>query len=340
VAGLTLEDIARQAGVSRSTVSRVVNGDPNVRDLVRQRVQEVVRVSGYHPNVAARTLVSQRSGMIGLVLPRTVSAFFTDPYFPHLTQGIAQGCNQADYTLGLFLVGTEEDEEKTFARVSRRGFLDGILLQSAQTGDRLIERLVPSKIPLLIIGRPFHVDGTCYIDVDNTEGAHGAVSHLFRLGHVRVGIISGPDNSTAGLDRKAGYLKAIAERGHEADAALMAEGDFTESGGYYAMQQLIPAKPDAVFAASDTMALGAMRAARDAGLRIPEDLAIIGFDDLPAASVSQPRLSTVRQPVQQFGIAAVQVLADLIANGSTPPRRIIMTTELIIRESCGATRRP
>jgi len=339
VPGLTLEDIAGQAGVSRSTVSRVVNQDPNVRDEVRKRVLEVVRQAGYHPHVAARTLASQRSRMLGLVLPRSVSSFFTDPYFPHLTQGIAQSCNQSDYTLGLFLIGTEEDEERTFWRVSRRGFLDGILMQSGQVGDDLIERLVAAKVPLLVIGRPFHQVGISFIDVDNTEGAYKATSHLMRLGHQRVATITGPANSTAGIDRKAGYLKAHSERGRELDPSLIVEGDFTEAGGYNAMQRLLPASPDAVFAASDTTAFGAMRAVREAGLRIPENVAIVGFDDLPPAAVSHPRLTTIRQPVQQFGAAAVDLLIDLIENGMKPARRVVMVTELIIRDSCGASRR-
>jgi LacI family transcriptional regulator len=144
VPNLTLEDIARKAGVSRSTVSRVVNDQPNVRDEVRQRVWEVINRTGYHPNAAARTLASHRSWMIGLVLPRSVSSFFTDPYFPHLTKGIAQACNQYDYTLALFLVDSKEDEDKIYPRVSRRDLLDGILVQSGQIGDHLIDRLANS----------------------------------------------------------------------------------------------------------------------------------------------------------------------------------------------------
>ena len=140
MADLTLEDIAKLAGVSRSTVSRVVNNHPNVSEKVRKRVLEVIQSTGYHPNIAARTLASQRSWMIGLVVPRSVSSFFTDPYFPHLTRGIAKGCNQYDYTLGLFLVGTNEDEEKIVPRVSRSGSLDGILVQAGHHGDQVIDR--------------------------------------------------------------------------------------------------------------------------------------------------------------------------------------------------------
>src|SRR5512145_1000558 len=146
---LTLEDIAVQAGVSRSTVSRVINNHPNVSSDVRQRVQDVINKTGYHPNLAARTLASQRSWTIGLVLPLSVSFFFTDPYYPHLTKGVAQACNQYDYTLALFLVGNEEDEKKILPRVSRNSLLDGVLLQSGHHGDPLTDRLLQSRIPLM-----------------------------------------------------------------------------------------------------------------------------------------------------------------------------------------------
>lgn len=334
---LTLEDIAQKAGVSRSTVSRVVNDHPNVRDEVRQRVWEVIRVTGYHPNAAARTLASQRSWMIGLVLPRSVSSFFTDPYFPHLTQGIAQGCNQYDYTLSLFLVGTKEDEEKIFPRVSRRGLLDGIIVQSGQIGDQLIDRLVNSNIPLVIAGRPVQPSEVSYIDVDNVDAAYRATSHLIGLGYQRVGTIAGSTNTTVSIDRREGYVKALQEAGREVDRSLMSEGDFTEAGGYAAMQALLPARPDAVFAASDSMAIGAIRAVREVGLSIPEDIAFVGFDDLPVALHGSPRLTTVRQPVHQFGIKAVETLLDLIENGLHPARHVIMDTELIVRDSCGAS---
>ena len=342
---LTLEDIAKQAGVSRSTVSRVINGQPYVKNEVRERVLRLIQETGFHPNLAARALASQRSWMIGLVLPRSVSSFFTDPYFPRLTQGIAQACNQHNYTLGLFLVGTLEDEEKILPRVSRKGFMDGILVQSGQIGDYLIDRLVNTNIPLVVAGRPFHASDTSYdgiydvsyIDVDNVKAAYQAVSHLIQLGYRRIGTITGIIDSTASLDRKEGYLKALVEHGLGVDKALIAEGDFSEAGGYRGMQQLLPARPEAVFAASDVTALGAMRLAREAGLRIPEDIAFVGFDDLPLATQAEIKLTTVHQPILQFGAKAADTLIDLIENGIRPPRRIIMETELIIRESCGAS---
>lgn len=339
MSNLTLEDIAELAGVSRSTVSRVVNEQPNVRANVRKRVLEVIENTGYRPNVAARTLASQRSWTIGLILPLSVSFFFTDPYYPHLTKGIAQTCNQYDYTLALFLVNSKEDEEKMFPRVSRRGLLDGVIVQSGHHGDQgIIGRLVDVEMPFVVVGRPFRSDNVSYIDIDNVNAAYNAVAHLVRLGYQRIGTITGPGASTVGVDRKEGYQKALIERGREVDESLIVEGDFTEVGGYYAMQRLLTARPNAVFAASDIMAIGAMRAVRDAGLHIPEDIAFVGFDDLPIATLSDTQLTTIRQPVVSFGAKAVDVLIDLIENGIYPPRHIIMDTELVIRHSCGAVR--
>lgn len=335
----TLEDIARQSGVSRSTVSRVVNNHPNVRADVRQRVMTAIKEAGYHPNLAARTLVSRRTGLIGLILPRSVSSFFADPYFPRLTQGIAQACNRNNYTLALFLVSTREDEEMIFPRVSRKGFLDGILVQSGQIGDQLIDSLIATRAPLVVIGRPLQAAPVSYIDVDNVTAAYQAVSHLIRLGYRRVATITGSPNSTVTIDRTQGYLKALADHGRPVEASLMAEGDFTEAGGYYAMRQLLAARPDAVFAASDLMAVGAMRAAREAGFGIPADIAFVGFDDLPIANTADLQLTTIRQPVHPCGFTAVEILIDTIENGVEPPRRVIMDARLVIRESCGAVRR-
>jgi len=336
---LTLEEIARLSGVSKSTVSRVINQQPNVSQDVRQRVQAVIQDTGYQPNLAAQTLVSKRSWMIGLVLPRSVSSFFTDPYFPRLLQGIAQGCNKYDYTLGLFLVGSKEDEVKIFPRVSRRGMLDGVLIQSGQIGDQLIDRLVNLDLPVVVIGSPLHSDQVSFIDVDNISGAYNAVSHLIRQGYQRIGTITGLTGGSATADRLEGYKKALIERGRNPDQSLITEGDYTEAGGYFAMQKLLPAKPDAVFAASDLMAIGAMRAVREAGLIIPQDVAFVGFDDVSVASYANPQLTTIRQPIARFGTSAVEILIDLIENGIKPARRIIMDTELIIRDSCGASRR-
>ena len=340
VSNLTLEDIAEQAGVSRSTVSRVVNDLPNVSEDVRRRVLDVIQQTGYHPNAAARTLASQRSWTLGLVLPQSVSQFFTDPYFPHLTKGIAQACNDHNYTLALFLVSSKEDEKKIFTRITRRGLLDGVLVQSGHHGDQqIIGHLADANMPQVVLGRPQHFDNVTFVDVDNVSGAYNAAAHLIRLGYRRIAAITGPSLSAVGLDRHAGFTKAMNDRGVKLEESLIVEGDFTEAGGYYSMQRLLPARPEAVFVASDLMAIGAVRAVREAGLNVPNDIAFIGFDDVPLAVTNNPPLTTIRQPVIQFGIRAVELLIDLIENGIHPPRHVIMDTQLIIRESCGAIRK-
>jgi LacI family transcriptional regulator len=220
--------------------------------------------------------------------------------------------------------------------VSRRGFLDGLLVQSGDIRDRLIERLQHAGIPFVVAGRPFHTAEVNFIDVDNIQAAYQAVIHLAGLGRKRIAAITGSLSSTVSLDRKEGYLQAISAQACALEPALMVESDFTEQGGYSAMQQLLPAQPDAVFAASDTMAIGAMRAARDAGVRIPEQMAFIGFDDLPMAATTNPPLTTVHQPIFDFGVQAVELLLDVIENGVLPPRQHILQTRLVIRQSCGA----
>ncbi len=336
---LTLEDIAKLVGVHRSTVSRVVNGASNVSPEVRKRVLRAINETGYHPNAAARSLATQRSWMIGLVLPHSVSSFFTDPYFPQLTQGIAFGCNNHDYTLSLFLVSNKEDEAKITPRISRQGMLDGLLIQTGQPEDHLVQRLAKSSIPSVVLGRPAAPTGITYIDVDNVQAAFNATRHLLDLGYTRIATITGNHDSTVTSDRLDGYCNALSAAGIAMDEALICEGSFTEIGGYNAMHKLIEARPQAVFAASDSMAVGAMRAVQEAGLRIPEDIAFIGFDDVPLATLTKIQLTTIRQPILKFGVKAVELLIDVIENGKKPARRIIMDTELVIRDSCGAKNR-
>ncbi len=333
---LTLEDVARLAGVSRSTVSRVINHHPAVSEQVRKRVWEVVNETGYRPHPVARSLASQRSLIIGLVIPRRVHTFFTDPYFPRLTEGVAQACNEHNYMLSLFLFYTEEDERKLFPFISRRGLLDGIIIQSTHAADEMFAQLAQSEVPSIVAGRPMHVSDFSYVDVDNVAGAYTAVRHLVHLGRRRIGTITGPLNTTAGLDRFAGYQKALNESRLPVEEQLCTEGDFTESGGHYCAQRILPFKPDALFIASDIMALGAIQAIREAGLRVPQDIAIVAYDDLVPATRSSPSLTTVRQPIRRLGVELVENLLDIIQNGTSPPRRVIFETELVIRESCGA----
>ena len=330
---LTLEDIAKKSGVSRSTVSRVVNDHPNVSKKVRKHVQSVIDQTGYRPHAAARALVSNRSWTCGLLLPRTINSFFTDPYYPSLIQGIAQACSKQNYTFSLFLMGDKEDEKKMFQRISRRGFMDGILFQSDQIGDSLIDKLILSEIPLVVLGRPIHDGKISFVDIDNEKAVESAVDHLVSIGCKRIGTITGPLNTTVGIDRKKGYENSIKKHGFSINKQLITEGNFTEESGYQGMKKLLPANPDAIFAASDQMALGAIRAIKEKGLNIPNDISMIGFDDFPLPMPTDPPLTTIRQPISNFGKEALKMLLDIIENGQDPTRQVILKSELIIRGS-------
>lgn len=335
---LTLETVAKLAGVSRSTVSRVINQQESVRPEVRERVLRVIEETGYQPNLAARSLASSRSHLIGLVIPRIVRSLFSDPYYPRLIEGISEVCNARDYVLSLFLFHTPNEEEKLYPRVLQHGLVDGVLISSPSIDDALLTRIADSRMPGLVIGRPDDTLKLSYVDVDNLAGALTAVTHLITLNYQRIGTLTLPQTLRAGVDRLAGYRQALSLRDRPLDESLIVGSDFSEAGGYRAMQRLLRAQPDAVFAASDAIALGAMRAVRDAGLRIPEDIAFVGFDDLPLAPTAVPPLTTIRQPIRRMGQLAAETLLDILQNGPEPVRRIILPTQLIIRESCGASR--
>lgn len=332
---LTIRQIAKLAGVSRSTASRVLNDHPNVSPELREQVQKVIAQTGYQPDPVARSLSSRHSKIIGLVIPLAIRSLFEDPFFPRLMQGISEGCNSHDYTLSLFLFHSEEEERKLHDRISHSRLLDGFVVTATRTGDPLIPQLLANEIPFVVHGR--HEDPrVSFVEVDNETGAYTAVSHLVRLGRQRIALITGPSSSLAAEDRKQGYLKALRQRGVYVDESLMARGDFTETSSYEAMLRLLPLDPDAVFVASDSMALGALRALRQAGKRVPEEVAIVGFDDMPQAATANPPLTSVRQPIRRAGVLAVEMLIDLLRNGAEAPRRIILPTELVIRASCGS----
>lgn len=333
---LTLEDIARLSGVSRSTVSRVINAEVNVKEGTRQKVQEVINNYNFQPNLAARGLVTGRTNVIGVVIPASVAVVFTDPYFPQLLQGISALCNTRDYSVMLWLA-EPEFERRMISRILHNGLVDGVVVASIAMNDPIIESLIESKMPFILIGR-HPTEDVNYLDVDNVQSGRKATMHLVRLGYKRIATITGKQSQVAGYDRYQGYVKALQDSDHPVKPELVAEGDFTEESGYKGMQRLLKYKPDAVFIASDMMAFGAMRALRDANLRIPEDVAVVGFDDIPASSKTIPPLTTVRQAIVQMGSLAVDALINIIETGTKTTQKVIMDTELVVRESCGASK--
>ena len=337
---LTLEQIGELAGVSRSTVSRVINERPNVRDEVRKHVRSVIEETGYQPHAAARSLVTRRSHIIGVVIPEAVTTLFTDPFFPLTLRGITDTCNARHYYLMLSLFIGPTDWEEMYRRIVRSGYLDGVVAASTRLDDPLIPQLLHDQVPFVLVGR-YPDERVHTVDVDNIGAARMAVEHLIRLGHQRIAAISGPQTTAHGQDRLAGYRQALEAHHLPVDEKLIYEGDFQEGSGTLGLQRLLPASPTAIFAASDMMAVGALKALRQAGLRVPDDIALVGFDDVPIAAAVEPALTTVRQPIGRLGSMAADLLLNMLENPpkeQAPAYRIVLSAELVVRDSCGALR--
>lgn len=332
--GATLEAVAREAGVSRATVSRVVNGSPKVSTDIRRSVERAVDRLGYVPNLAARSLVTRRSDSIGVVITEPTSRLFNDPFFPRLLRGISAELATRKLQLVLLMPETEPDEER-LERYLLSGHVDGVILVSLHGADPLPSDLLARGIPVVIGGRPASGIAASYVDVDNREGATTAVRHLVSLGRRRIATIAGPQDMPAGADRLEGYRAALAESGLALDPRLEAHADFTYEGGAAAMRRVLQAVPDvdAVFAASDLMAAGALSVLRSAGRRVPEDVAVVGFDDSPLAVTTDPPLTSVRQPVEEMGGDLVRLLADAIDRDIRTVRHVLLSTELVPRAS-------
>lgn len=333
----TLQEVAEHAGVSRSTVSRVINNHPNVSAATRARVEAAIEKCGYRPHAVARSLATNRTHILGVIIPEAVTKLFTDPYFPLMLRGATEACNRNEYQLILSLFTTSVDPRTMHDRVVRSGYLDGVFVANLSLDDGLIPRLLADGIPFVTIGR--HPDDRVnYVDIDNVGGARMAVEHLIRLGHKRIGTITGPLDMTPGQDRLEGFRDVLNAHRLPVTEGLVAEGDFTEAGGRAAMVRILREAPTAVFAASDAMAIGAIKAIKSAGLRVPQDISVIGFDDVPPAVSIEPELTTVRQPIERLGQLAVETLINRIekkAENGTATQRIVLPTELIVRESCG-----
>ncbi|MBV9546834.1 MAG: LacI family DNA-binding transcriptional regulator [Chloroflexi bacterium] len=332
----TIEEIAELADVSRSTVSRVLNNHRSVRPDVRARVQQIIQEQRYAPRAAARSLASRRSNALGLLIPRSAMAIFSDPFFPYVIQGITETSTERGYFVMLSMV-MHERERDFYERVLRGHHVDGLIMLSSDIDDPILPQLIRDETPLVLIGRHPYLSEVSTVDVDNREGAAQAVRHLIELGHRNIATITGPHNMAVAMDRRDGYKQALAEAGIPIRPELIVESDFTQAGGYEATGALLkplPRTTTAVFVASDPMAVGALRAIQEHGLRIPEQLAIASFDDLPLATLVNPPLTTVHQPVQQLGSAAVDLLLNrLDASSEAPPDHVLLETHLVVRQS-------
>ncbi len=334
---MDLEGIARKAGVSRSTVSRVINNSPNVSDRTRQRVLSVIEQENFHPNIAARALVKRRTDIIGVVIPTSANVFLSDNnYYPMILAGLGEAIRQLDYAMLMWLGEVTQDDQHLMHKLSNPHLTDGLIFVSLTNDHPLYTKLSRLRIPFVMIDRPFaDLDYANYVSIDNVRAAEIATEHLIRLGRRRIAHITGMMTITDAHDRLAGYKNALRAAGLPIDYHLIVEGQFSYEAGYHSMKTLLPHKPDALFAASDTVAIGALQAAQEAGLRVPEDLSIIGFDDVDVAAQATPSLTTIRQPIREKGKVAAHLLTDLINERISTPQHIMLPTQLVVRQSCG-----
>lgn len=330
---LNIEDIARLSGYSRSTVSRVVNGHPNVSEQALKRISAVIEQHNFKPNPAARALASQQLNIIGILIPHIVSEIFSDPFFPLLIQAITTTANQHDYGVTLWLSSAEVDRSTFYNQVFNPRLADGLVIASAVVDYPFLDKLDSVGKPYVIVGRPnVRAEQTNYVDSDSVQGGYLVTRHLIEQGYRRIGLIPGLQKLTPSQDRERGFRKAMEEAGLATDF-IGPPGNFSEMGGFTSMQHLLGQKVEAVFCASDSMAVGAMRAIRAAGLKIPDDVAVAGFDDIGIASVTGPPLTTVRQSIKDLGSSAVEGLLRLLKDKVEAPYQRVFPVELVVRKS-------
>jgi LacI family transcriptional regulator len=338
---LTIEHIAALAGVSRSTVSRVVNDDPRVSPEARARVQRVIAERGYTPRAAARSLAGRRTGVVCLLNVRDPQALLAGEYTVPLVQGISGACHDLEHFLLLSIV-TPNEAPALCRRLVRGRHCDGVIVLASDAEPALLSQLVADGAPLVLIGEHPEFPQLSSVDVENARGARLAVEHLLALGHRRVATITGPLRAAHCAERLEGYAAALRDSGLPVRPELVAEGDLTAPSGEAAMARLLTVRPrpTAVFAADDAMAAGALRTVRAAGLDVPQDVALVGFDDAPIASLTDPPLTTVRQPVQDLGAAAARLLLEQVRERAAAPVRRRLPVELVVRGSSGDPLRP
>jgi DNA-binding LacI/PurR family transcriptional regulator len=323
----TLDQVANRAGVGRGTVSRVVNGSQQVSPQAREAVERAIAELNYQPNRAARALVTQRTDSIALVVFESGERFFAEPFFGRIVQAISSVLVDRDLQVLLMIAQSAQERHRLEGYLTRQ-HVDGALLLSLHGADPLPAVLEERGVPTVRAGRPAYAESHCFVDADNRGGAREAVGYLRQLGRRRIATITGSLDMAPGIARLDGYRDVVGP-------GTVVIGDFSEESGAAGMRQLLDQHPDvdAVFAASDMMAAGALRVMRERGLRAPDDIAVIGFDDSVIAGHTDPPLTTVYQPVEQMGQEMARLLLDRIAGEHPQDCAMVLSTRLLLRSS-------
>ena len=341
---MTLQKIAKLAGVSKSTVSRVINDDPNVSAKTREKVKAVVEAQQYQLNPAARALASHRTQIIGVVISHDMGVLFdTSFYFPTILRGIAQATRDRDYALLLMISDEAEDDIRLARRIVHNQIMDGLVLVSPTMGHPLVDELVNANITFISADRiPQYAGQVSFVTVENIESSRTAVNHIIDLGRRKIAVIAGDPRIIDTHDRVEGYKLALQDAGIPYDPELVIIDKYGYDSGYNAIQRLLEKNIefDGVYASQSTIAVGAVDALLDAGIRLPDDISLIAFDDLADAMNPRVGISTMRQPVLDKGYQLADSLINLIERKVTAPIHRFLPTELVIRDTCGGIKKP
>ena len=332
-------DVAKLANVSFMTVSRVINGKENVKEETRKRVLQAVEELGYYPNAAARALNNNKTDGIGIIIPH--GEFMTvAPYFLDLITSLERNIDEMGYHL-VFKLPSSFKKTSDYTQLYLQRKVDGVIVLAPSVDQWLLKKLITDKVPSVVVyGRDEELDIN-YIDANNHKGAKQAVNYLLKLGHQRIGMVTGSTTLICGRDRISGYIEALEENKIEVDKRLIFYGDWEPESGQRAFNYFfgLEQQPTAVFCANDHMALGVMKAATEAGLTIPRDLSIFGYNNITYSAFLTPALCTMKQPLNEIGKMAVDMLIKTIDDPSRPKEKIMMDTEFIERDSCSAPRK-
>lgn len=329
---VTIRDVAHRAGVSVATVSRALNRSGPVREETRLRIEEAARALRYQPNSAARSLITRRTRMLGILLPDLHGEFFSE---------LILGIDQAAQALGYHLLVSSSHDNASDLEVALRGMhgrLDGLVVMAPKVDADVLKELLPRNVPIVLLNSADDGLDLSSLRIDGFGGARAVVRHLVEHGHRRIGIINGPAENFDALQRLRGYRAALEEAGAVQAEELEVSGDFTGTGGHRGANLLLSLdpRPTAVFAANDAMAVGAMSAFRSAGVAVPEEMALVGFDDVSSAQYTIPALTSVRGPIRQLGARAIARLADAVAGAASQlPQQEVLPATLVLRRSCG-----
>ncbi|WHX49646.1 LacI family DNA-binding transcriptional regulator [Paenibacillus woosongensis] len=341
---VTIKDVARKAGVSPSTVSRVLSNHPRISTETSQKVRAIMEQLGYHPNIMAKSLVSKTTNSICIMLPKSAEELFSNYFFMELIRGIVTQASRLGYDVLISSGANEKEEVEGVSRLLNGRRVDGVILLYSRTDDPVIDFLKEHGHPFVLIGRSDKYPDILSVDTDNVQASYDATKHLISLGHERIGFVSGPPELVVSKDRLKGYMKALADAGLESRPEWIVEGEFLQESGYRAMSFFmnLPNRPTALVLIDDVVAFGILRGLHELNYKVPEDLCLVSFNNIPLSELSTPPLSSVDIGIYNLGYTASQILIQSIKNNqdASYQKRQIIPHRLMIRESSIHSVRP